>query len=298
MAAWYASTKHKRLAPTYLVYKIINEKNGKFYIGITKLHLLLRLKSHLSSAKRGRKGRLPSALRRYGAKAFSIEQIDTAQDLEEANHKERTYIKTLQPFYNLTEGGEGTAGFSSPKTNEWKQIMAETTKKRWENPEDRFKMSMASSRGNKKSKTEISSVKSGAIHSGRDTYWTPERRSFRALLSVKSKALLYKIECPDGSIVETENLKSFCKARGIDNSNLNKTAPGRVWYGSRHKGYRLLESGKRKFVSLMSVAAFLKVSNTSARNLRRNNPVFFQRVVEEMKKAGKVPNDIPAFPAQ
>jgi group I intron endonuclease len=293
MAAYYQRTKHLQLAPSYLIYKITNIVNGKFYIGITKKLLKLRLKGHENSAAQGRKGKFMTAIRKHGIELFKIEQLDTAKDLREANEMEIYYIATLKPNYNCTKGGDGTKGFANPKTQKWKKQMSELRKELWRDPISRYKMAMGRvNAGNPMPK----SIESGAIHAGRDKYWTAEKKNLRTEICVKSKALVYKVKCPDGKIVEVENLALFCKKVGIDNANLNKTAPGRVFQNTTHKGYKLLEKGKRKFVSINSVASFLKISRTAARNLRNLNPVMFLETVQKMKDRKIISAETPALP--
>lgn len=294
MAAYYQRTKHLRNASSYLVYKITNNKNGKFYIGITKKLLRVRLKGHENNAASGRKGKFMTAIRKYSIESFFIEQIDTALNLQEANEKEMYYVATLKPHYNNTLGGDGTAGLSLPKTKRTKKRMAAARKASWQDPKKDFKMRIGSSKAHKKNTPK--SLQTGAIHEGRDRYWTPEKAKERSQKSVLSKALLYLIECPDGSIVQTKNLNAFCREKGLDNSNLNNTAPGRRMHGYAHKGYKLLGKGIREFVSLTDVASFLNVSTTSARNLRNKNPEMFLETVNKMKQQKIIPADLPAYP--
>lgn len=294
MAAYYQRTKHLKNASCYLIYKVTNTINGKFYIGITMKLLRYRLKAHENSAANGRRGKFMTAIRKYGIDAFRIEQIDTAKGLDEANQKEMHYVATLLPHYNNTLGGDGTAGFSNPKTEIWKRQMSKIRKAHWQDPLVNFRMRIGSSKAQKANTPKA--LKSGRIHEGRDRYWTPEKIRQRSQKSVESKSLIYTIECPDGSVIEVRNLQSFCREKGIDNSNLNNTAPGRRMHGCAHKGYKLLSRGVRGFASLTDVARFLGVSRTSARNLRNNNQEMFLRAVNEMKHQKIIPKNLSAFP--
>jgi group I intron endonuclease len=93
-----------------LIYCVTNSVNGKLYVGQTTLSLALRWRSHLRAAQKGSVCTLHSAIRKYGVAAFVIEQLDSADSLEELNCKEVHYINALQTLapagYNLTTGGD------------------------------------------------------------------------------------------------------------------------------------------------------------------------------------------------
>lgn len=70
-----------------IIYKITNLVNNKVYIGQTKQTLKRRYAHHLSSA-RHRDNYLYRAMRKYKVENFKIEQIDTAETLEQLDTKE------------------------------------------------------------------------------------------------------------------------------------------------------------------------------------------------------------------
>lgn len=96
-----------------IIYKITNRINGKIYIGQTVQSLNNRWLDHKSNS-RNRCGKykcaLYNAMKKYGLENFTIEQIDTAQNLAELNTMEQTYIKALNSLspngYNLDLGGD------------------------------------------------------------------------------------------------------------------------------------------------------------------------------------------------
>ena len=94
-----------------VIYCITNAVNGKKYVGQTRDSIERRWSGHLHSTRAGSSCALHSAMRKYGVKNFKIEQLDTAESLEELNEKEVYLIVqlgTLAPSgYNLTTGGEG-----------------------------------------------------------------------------------------------------------------------------------------------------------------------------------------------
>lgn len=78
----------------WLIYKIINTVNNKIYFGITKRSLKQRFKEH-GWNKTSALGR---SIRKHGASLFLIEEIDSAESLEEALAKETSLIKDFQSF--------------------------------------------------------------------------------------------------------------------------------------------------------------------------------------------------------
>ena len=96
-----------------LVYKITNQINGKVYIGITTGSIQKRWREHKCAANKGNQLPLYKAIRRYGYEAFLIEQLSTADRLEDLKAQEVKFIKEFGSFYadgngyNMTDGGDG-----------------------------------------------------------------------------------------------------------------------------------------------------------------------------------------------
>lgn len=109
----YATTQRERssfMQKVYKVYKITNLINGKIYIGRTERNLNQRFSGHVSGAKSGkRECYFARAIRKYGAKNFKIELIETNLTLEENKLRERYYISLFESDkkgkgYNLENG--------------------------------------------------------------------------------------------------------------------------------------------------------------------------------------------------
>lgn len=98
-----------------IIYKTINEINGKCYIGQTIKPLSERKKSHLQRANAGTDFYFYRAIRKYGFDNFKWEIIEECSSKEEMDEMEYHYIKQYNSFkpngYNLTWGGEGNHGF-------------------------------------------------------------------------------------------------------------------------------------------------------------------------------------------
>jgi group I intron endonuclease len=94
-----------------IVYKAENTLNGKVYIGKTILPLERRILYH----ERAKTGLFPRALRKYGRAGFSFSILDTAESDAELLKKEIQWIaffnSKVPNGYNLTDGGEGMAGY-------------------------------------------------------------------------------------------------------------------------------------------------------------------------------------------
>ena len=96
----------------YRIYKIVNDVNGKIYIGQTVGTLQKRLQSHIESSKKKELSHIKfyRAINKYGAEHFKIEQIDSATNQEELDKKERFWIEkfnSIETGYNTALGGEG-----------------------------------------------------------------------------------------------------------------------------------------------------------------------------------------------
>jgi len=93
----------------YLVYKVFNEQTGQIYIGATTDSLHQRQLDHTERANRGEPNKFHDAISTYGADAFSWEQVDTANSIDELAKKEQSYIvkyNTKEAGYNSSIGGE------------------------------------------------------------------------------------------------------------------------------------------------------------------------------------------------
>ena len=93
--------------------------NGKSYFGQTVKSVEKIYKQHLRTAQRGENTKLYRAIRKYGSKNFTIEEVISveASSLQALKAKldflERHFIQkydTRRNGYNMTDGGEGTLG--------------------------------------------------------------------------------------------------------------------------------------------------------------------------------------------
>lgn len=132
------------------IYKIINIKNQKIYIGqTTKKRPTDRFFQHKYLALHPQQEKnisyLHRAMKSDGIDNFKFEIIEQVDNLL-LNEREKYWIKqynSLAPNgYNLTVGGQGTPGFSRPQSQEEKNKKGNSVKKYYQNhPQAREKVS-------------------------------------------------------------------------------------------------------------------------------------------------------------
>lgn len=112
----------------YIVYKITNKINSKYYIGMTKQQMSRRFSQHKASSKKvDPKNYLYNAMKKYGIENFIIEQLYEFTSKEECCLKEIECISKNLEGYNLAKGGE--TGFSMLEKSEqeiisWKEALS------------------------------------------------------------------------------------------------------------------------------------------------------------------------------
>lgn len=132
------------------IYKIINIKNQKIYIGqTTKKRPTDRFSQHkylvLHPQQEKSISYLHRAMKSDGIDNFKFEIIEQVDNLL-LNEREKYWIKQYNSLvpngYNLTVGGQGTPGFSRPQSQEEKNKKGNSVKKYYQNhPQAREKVS-------------------------------------------------------------------------------------------------------------------------------------------------------------
>lgn len=121
-----------------IIYKIVNKINNKVYIGQTIRTLEERWKSHFyETVNQKLNTKLGKAIRKYGFESFSIEIIESTEELDS---RERYWIDFYQSFgkngYNIKIGGIG-----GPHAVETKRKIAKANTRRIWTEEMRKNMS-------------------------------------------------------------------------------------------------------------------------------------------------------------
>lgn len=117
-----------------IIYKIVNQINGKMYIGQTTHTLEWRKNRHLRAFKDGVDTHLYQAMRKHGIDNFKFEVICEVFDKRELNELETYYINkydTIKHGYNMVDGGNNNIMFidSVKKKHRIKMQSEETRKK-------------------------------------------------------------------------------------------------------------------------------------------------------------------------
>lgn len=130
------------------IYKITNTLNQKSYIGQTITKLSERFAKHKYLANHPEQQHNVSyihrAIHKYGIENFTFETVEQI-DNSLLNEREKYWIQYYNTFvpdgYNLTKGGDGTAGFSRPQSEEEKKQRSESLKQYYKNhPEAKEKI--------------------------------------------------------------------------------------------------------------------------------------------------------------
>jgi group I intron endonuclease len=154
------------------IYQITNTVNGKIYIGKTINTIENRFKQHISRSHRQTatqsKTHLHNAMRKYGKEAFTITELESGFNSEDdLNESEIRYISELSPQYNMTEGGEGTSGFTFTQSEEARKKISDAHKGNPKSEEHKRKISEAlkGRKRSEKTKKKISEYRKGKSQS-------------------------------------------------------------------------------------------------------------------------------------
>jgi group I intron endonuclease len=120
-----------------IIYKAINLKNNKMYIGMTTKSLNERIYKHFYDSRRKDRKQtyFSNAILKYGADSFKFIIIDKAETIEELNLKEQFWINFYKSNirligYNLDSGGK-----TCYKAESTKLKISTIKKQNWKNKE-------------------------------------------------------------------------------------------------------------------------------------------------------------------
>jgi group I intron endonuclease len=119
----------------FVIYKITNVINNKFYIGSTK-HFVTRKREHIYTLnkKTHRNNYLQKAWNKYGEENFKFEILEENIGQENLLLREQHYLDLLKPYiknigYNINPTAGSNLGFKMPKSAIEKIRQANTGKK-------------------------------------------------------------------------------------------------------------------------------------------------------------------------
>lgn len=241
------------------IYKITNNINNKIYIGqTTKNRATDRFSQHRYLAQHPEQERgvsyLHSSMAKYGVDNFTFTIVEEV-DNELLNEREQYWIAfygSLAPKgYNMTEGGEGTQGYSRPQTEEEKEkrrqsnkqffinhpeakeVLSRRTKELWEDDEYRKKVTES----NKKYAQDHPD-----LNKGENNPMYGKQHTEEALTKIRAHAATRKLKIVQMDKITLEEIQTFDgvkdaeKALGVSHGWLSKAArEGKVAYGYRWK---------------------------------------------------------------
>lgn len=112
---------------SHYIYKITNILNEQIYIGKSKKPKV-RWRQHKSHSK-VRNTKLYYAMRKYGIENFVFEIIEECFE-NEVNEREMYYVSLLEPYYNMTNGGDGGGFLNKKHGDKWKQAIKHSNSKK------------------------------------------------------------------------------------------------------------------------------------------------------------------------
>jgi group I intron endonuclease len=200
----------------YTIYKSVNTKTGKVYIGFDS-NWPNRKRQHITESHRNSSTKFYRAIRKYGIDNFNWEIVYQSKDGNYCkNIMESYFIQEYDTFkngYNMTLGGDGTLGHKH-NINSISKIKQASLEK-WKNPN--FILNSIEHK-------QIVSIKQKEIQN------CPEINNKR--IDTLSKE--WSITNPSGEKFTIKNLQKFCKENDLTSSNMKKVARGER---AHHKGW-------------------------------------------------------------
>ena len=108
------------------IYKLVNKKNGKVYIGKTTRNVNERIKEHMRKDKTV----IDKAIQKYGIDNFSIDVLERVETVEELDEKEMHWINVYDSLvpkgYNQCYGGKTSVGYHHKKESKKKMSISKS----------------------------------------------------------------------------------------------------------------------------------------------------------------------------
>ena len=216
----------------YIIYLLTNNVNSKVYVGVTN-NYTKRMREHKGAYNNYLISR---AIKKHGWNNFNSQILLETEDAEYAYRvAETSFIQQYQSNntekgYNLTEGGQGTLGFSP--TTETRQKMREKKLGKKLTPQHIQKISQ-SNLGKiftEETKNKISSKLKGNKNFEGKTF-TDEVK----LILSEHKAKDWQLLSPNNEIINIHNMRKFCIDNNLHHSAITKVLQGKQ---SHHKQWK------------------------------------------------------------
>jgi len=168
------------------IYKIINLKNNKFYIGSSN-NLSKRISNHKRSLNKNKHHNvhLQNAFNKYGKDMFVFEIIEQCS-IDVLIVREQWFIDNLKPYYNIRKIAENNTGVVRSEEVRLKHSKMMTGRKHSE--ESKLKMSL-SQKGKSKCYSEVYlknlSNKMKSLKLAKGVKWTDKQKIARGILKSK-----------------------------------------------------------------------------------------------------------------
>ena len=222
----------------YYVYKITNNKNGKFYIGAHKTE-------NLKDDYFGSGVALKKSIKKYGKENFTKEILKFCESESEMYNLEKELVIISETSYNMTLGGVGgfshidNSGNNNPmrRSEQARKKVSESVKATRNDPE-RKNYYDDISRENLKKAVEKNTGRKKPEHSAfmkewAKSNWTNNREKIRDSLSS-----YFEVICPEGNVYKTNRLEEFCKLRNLSYTTLwNTSKTGKPSKKGKSKGW-------------------------------------------------------------
>jgi len=112
---------------SHYIYKITNCINEEIYVGKSK-NPKARWRQHKSHSKK-RNTKLYYAMRKYGVSNFLFDILEECNE-KNVNEREVYYVSSLNPYYNMTNGGDGGGFLNKKHGNNWKSAIKQSNSKK------------------------------------------------------------------------------------------------------------------------------------------------------------------------
>lgn len=218
------------------VYKITNVLTNDVYVGKTILNLQERFSQHKHRSISGNTY-LYRAMRKYGIDNFCISEIES--NVEDLNEREKYWIATINPKYNMTSGGDGGDTSLSDSYQRYMKnrpflISGENNPFYGKRHSEETKQKIRNKKlGTKLSKETIEKIKKAAT--GRIL----SKESLKKRTDKLSHK--WKITFPSGIEIEIQNLAAFCRENNLDQRNMSKVAAGIYKSSKKFKCEKIIE---------------------------------------------------------